>query len=182
MVTSPRVELPDSFEAYVESLGRKERHELRRKLRRLEAGRRIAFRFAASGDRTSVVDRFMALHRRSRGEKAEFMTRERERFFRDVAEAMAARDWLRLGVLSVDGEDAAVLFAFAYERTLAIYNAAYDPALAGISVGIGCQAYAIRSAIDDGLETYDLLRGGEPFKYDLGAVDHWLLRLEASRP
>ena len=129
-----------------------------------------------------MTDRFVALHRRSRGEKAEFMTPDTERFFRDVADTLAARGWLRLGVLSVDGEDAAVLFGFAYEGTLALYNAAYDPNLAPLSVGIACAAYAIRSAIAEGLRTYDFLRGDEPYKYDLGGADHWLLRFEASRP
>jgi len=28
---------------------------------------------------------------------------------------------------------------------------------------------------------YDLLRGAEPYKYDLGGTDHWLSRLEASK-
>ena len=181
LVTAPRMQLPTSFDAYVQGLGKKERHELRRKLRRLETGRRIAFRFADDGERVTVLDRFMALHRRSRGDKAEFMTGETERFFRDVADTLAARGWLRLGVLSVDGDDAAVLFGFAYEGTLALYNAAYDPNLAALSVGIACAAYAIRAAIAEGLHTYDFLRGDEPYKYDLGGTDHWLVRLEASR-
>jgi CelD/BcsL family acetyltransferase involved in cellulose biosynthesis len=166
----------------VQGLGKKERHELRRKLRRLETGRRVAFRFAEESERATVLDRFMALHRRSRGEKAEFMTGDTERFFREVADTLAARGWLRLGVLNVDGDDAAVLYGFAYEGTLALYNAAYDPNLAGLSVGIACAAYAIRAAIGEGLRSYDFLRGDEPYKYDLGATDHWLLRLEASRP
>jgi CelD/BcsL family acetyltransferase involved in cellulose biosynthesis len=129
-----------------------------------------------------VLDRFVALHRRSRGEKAEFLTALTERFFRDVAETLATRGWLRLGVLSVDGEEAAVVFGIAYEGTLALYNAAYDPSLSRLSVGIACHVYAIRSAIEEGLHAYDLLRGNEPYKYDLGGTDHWLLRLEASRP
>jgi CelD/BcsL family acetyltransferase involved in cellulose biosynthesis len=182
LVTAPRLTLPDSFETYVQGLGKKERHELRRKLRGLETGRRVSFRFASQSERASVFDRFVALHRRSRGEKAEFMTAEMERFFRDVADTLGARGWLRLGALNVDGEDAAVVFAFAYGGTFALYNAAYDPALAPLSVGIACHAYAIRAAIDEGLRTYDFLRGGEPYKYDLGATDHWLVRLEASRP
>ena len=182
LVTAPRMELPGSFDAYVQGLGKKERHELRRKLRRLETGRRVAFRFAEERERGAVLDRFVALHRRSRGEKAEFMTPDIERFFREAAETLAAQGWLRLGVLNVDGEDAAVLFGFAYEGTLALYNAAYDPDLATLSVGIACAAYAIRAAIGEGLHTYDFLRGDEPYKYDLGATDHWLLRLEASRP
>jgi CelD/BcsL family acetyltransferase involved in cellulose biosynthesis len=182
LVTAPRLTLPDTFETYVQGLGKKDRHELRRKLRGLETGRRVSFRFAAESERASVFDRFVALHRRSRGEKAEFMTGETERFFRDVADTLAARGWLRLGVLNVDGDDAAVLFAFAYEGTFALYNAAYDLALAPLSVGIACHAYAIRAAIDEGLRTYDFLRGDEPYKYDLGGTDHWLVRLEATRP
>jgi len=182
LVTSPRLSLPPDFESYVQSLTKKERHELRRKIRRLETGRRVAFRIAADGERAAVLDRFVALHRRSRGEKAEFMTTERERYFRDVADAVAAPGWLRLGVLDVDGEDVAVVFAFAYQGTLALYNAAYDPTLAALSVGVVGHAYAIRSAMEEGIRTYDLLRGDEPYKYDLGATDRWLVRIEAARP
>lgn len=181
LVTAPRLEIPGDFQTYVQGLSKKERHELRRKIRRLETGRHVRFSFAGERERGAVLDRFFALHRRSRGEKAEFMTETTERFFRDVADALAARDWLRLGVLEVDGAPAAVLFAFAYERTLSLYNAAYDPALAPLSVGIVCHAYAIRAAIDEGVRTYDLLRGDEPYKYDLGADDHWLVRVEATR-
>jgi len=181
LVVSPRLTLPDVFDAYVQRLGKKERHELRRKIRRLETGRRVAFRFASERDRARVLERFFALHRRSRGEKAVFMTDDTERFFRDAADALAARGWLRLGVLEVDGDDVAVLYAFAYEGTLALYNAAFDPTFARLSVGIVSHAYAVRSAIDEGLRAYELLRGNEPYKYDLGAIDRWLVRLEATR-
>jgi len=181
LVSAPRLTLSDSFEAYVDHLGKKERHELRRKLRGLETGRRVAFRFASDSERASVFDRFVALHRRSRGEKAEFMTEEMEGFFRDLAQMLGSRGWLRLGVMNVDGEDAAVVFAFVYEGTFALYNAAYEVALASLSVGIACYAYAIRAAIEEGMRTCDFLRGGEPYKYDLGASDRWLLRLEATR-
>jgi CelD/BcsL family acetyltransferase involved in cellulose biosynthesis len=181
LVTAPRVDLPGEYEAFVQGLTKKERHELRRKVRRLETDRAVAFRNAADAERGAILDRFFALHRRSPGEKGTFMTPARERYFRDLADALGAKGWLRLGVLRVDGEDAAVLYAFAYEGTLALYNAAYDPALAPLSVGIVCHAYAIREAIAEGLGTYDFLRGDEPYKYDLGGEDHWLLRLEAVR-
>ena len=110
------------------------------------------------------------------------MTDDAERFFRDIADTMARTGWLRLGVVRAYGEDAAVLFAFAYRDTLALYNAAYDPALGSLSLGIASHAFAIRDAIAQGLAVYDLLRGDEPYKYDLGAKDRWLWRLEARRP
>lgn len=180
-IVSPVLALPDSYDRYVQSLGKKERHELRRKVRRLEAAGPARFRFAREAERGAMLDRFFALHRLSRGEKAAFMTPAVERFFRDVADVLAPLDRLRLGVLTFDGAEAAVLFGFALGNVIALYNAAYDPGLASLSVGIVSHAWAIREAIADGYATYDLLRGDEPYKYDLGARDRWLGRLDAER-
>lgn len=179
--TSPRLALPDTFEGYLAGLGKKERHELRRKMRRLEAAGDARFRFATDAELPAVLERFFGLHRLSRGEKARFMTAENEGFFRDVADALAPLDRLRIAVVSLDGADAAVLFAFAYGDTLALYNAAYDPNLASASIGIVSHAWAIRAAIESGFKCYDLLRGDEPYKYDLGATDAWLEKLSAQR-
>jgi CelD/BcsL family acetyltransferase involved in cellulose biosynthesis len=181
LITSPRLALPGDFETYVQRLGKKERHELRRKIRRLENATPVTFRWASDGERGAALDRFFALHRLSRGEKADFMTPDVERFFRDIADALAPLGRLRLGVLRAHDVDAAVLFALAYRGTLALYNAAYDPALASLSIGIVGHAWAIREAIAERFDTYDLLRGHEPYKYDLGGTDRWLGRLEATR-
>ena len=183
LIASPRFALPRDFETYVQSLGKKERHELRRKIRRLENATKATFRWASTdAERGATLDRFFALHRLSRGAKADFMTPDLERFFRDIADALAPLGRLRLGVLRAHDEDAAVVFAFAYRGTLALYNAAYDPALASLSIGIVSHAWAIREAIAEHFETYDLLRGDEPYKYDLGGKDRWLGRLEATLP
>jgi CelD/BcsL family acetyltransferase involved in cellulose biosynthesis len=182
LITSPRLGLPQDFETYVQSLGKKERHELRRKIRRLESATKATFRWATDAERGATLDRFFTLHRLSRGEKADFMTPDVERFFRDIADALAPLGRLRLGVLRAHDQDAAVLFAFAYRGTLAQYNAAYDPALASLSIGIVSHACAIREAITEHFDTYDLLRGAEPYKYDLGGKDRWLGRLEATLP
>jgi CelD/BcsL family acetyltransferase involved in cellulose biosynthesis len=182
LITSPRLGLPHEFEAYVQSLGKKERHELRRKIRRLENATHGTFRWATESERGAALDRFFALHRLSRGEKADFMTPNVERFFRDIADTLAPLGRLRLGVLRAHDQDAAVLFAFAYRGTLALYNAAYDPALASLSIGIVSHAWAIREANAERFDTYDLLRGDEPYKYDLGGKDRWLGKLEASLP
>jgi CelD/BcsL family acetyltransferase involved in cellulose biosynthesis len=179
LVTSPRIALAPDFEGYVQGLGKKERHELRRKLRRFESTPGTSFRWATDHERPAVLDRFFALHRLSKGEKAAFMTPATERFFRDVADALAPLGLLRLGVVRAHDQDAAVLFAFAYGDTLALYNAAHDPALSSLSLGIASHAFAVREAIAQGFRVYDLLRGDEPYKYDLGAVDRWLSRLEA---
>ena len=67
LIASPRLGLPRDFEAYVQRLGKKERHELRRKIRRLENATAASFRWiSGSGtdaERGATLDRFFALHR-----------------------------------------------------------------------------------------------------------------------
>src|SRR3989442_15179356 len=151
LVTAPRLTLPDSFEAYTQSLGKRERHELRPKPRRPEAGRRVGFRFANESEHGAVLDRFVALHRRSRGEKAEFLTTLTERFFRDIAETLGTRGWLRLGVLTVYVEESAFVFAIPYDLTRTLEIAAYDPSRYLLAFSVMCHTYAIRATVDEGL-------------------------------
>src|SRR3989442_6961983 len=98
LITSPRLHLPTDFASYVQGLTKKERHELRRKIRRLQTGRRVAFRVAGGRERAAVLDRFVALHRRSRGGETGVMTAGPGGCFRDAAAAVPASGWLRLGV------------------------------------------------------------------------------------
>lgn len=177
LVVSPRVSLATSFEEQVSELGKKDRHELRRKMRRLEAAG--APSFAWVDDLDASLGRFVSWHRRAPGEKAEFLTTARERFFRELARAGAPAGWLRIGELRIDGRAIAVLFALEWDGTLAAYNAAVDPDAVALSPGILLHAYAMRDAIGRGLATYDLLRGDEPYKYDLGARDQVLWRISA---
>src|SRR5204862_8260963 len=90
LIASPPLGLPGDFDTFVQRLGKKERHELRRKIRRLENATEATFRWAAGSgsgsgtdaERAATLDRFFALHRLSRGAKADFMTPDMERFFR----------------------------------------------------------------------------------------------------
>jgi len=66
------------------------------------------------------------------------------------------------------------------EETPSSSSDASTRALGSLSLGIASHAFAVRDAIAQGFKTYDLLRGDEPYKYDLGASDRWLWRLEAT--
>jgi len=179
LVVSPRVRLGRSFDDHVAALGRKDRHELRRKLRRLEAAGTVTYRYAA--DVGESLERFVAFHRATPGEKGTFLTTSRESFFRDVAAAGAHEGWLRLGELAVGDHVVAVLFGIEQDGVLAAYNSAVDPGAADLSPGVLLHAHAIRDAIARGLDTYDFLRGDERYKYDLGGTAVQLHRLVAVR-
>ncbi len=58
-----------------------------------------------------------------------------------------------------------------------LYNMGWDAKWREWSPGIVAVGMAIRRAIEAGFKNYDLLRGREPYKYELGAVDHPLYKI-----
>ncbi len=73
---APHVELPSSWEEYLERLNGKDRHELRRKMRRLsQSGARVALPDLRSPPEVAAgIEDFLRLHTASRSDKAEFMS------------------------------------------------------------------------------------------------------------
>jgi CelD/BcsL family acetyltransferase involved in cellulose biosynthesis len=147
--TCPTAVLATEWEAYLATLRSKDRHELRRKLRRAEAAVRLEYRVTSvAAQLDEDVDTFIALHRLSQQDaKQGFMTPEKEAFLRDVARELWPHGWLELGFLSADGEPIAALCCFAYGTTYAAYNSGYHPAYADLSAGIVLFAECIRQAI-----------------------------------
>lgn len=174
----PRVALPTTWDAYLERRSKKDRHELKRKLRRFsEVGTVTRQTLTAPDAVTLGLDTFFRLHRISRRDKAEFMSAQMEAFFRDACAALAADGLVRLDLTRVDGIDAAALLSFVSGDEALLYNSGYDPAFASVSVGIVSKALALQSAIEDGMAVFDLLRGAEPYKYALGGEDRILRQM-----
>lgn len=171
----PRAELPDDWETYLNSLTKKDRHELRRKFRRLDSAGDVRFYRSEASDKD--MDDFIRLHTMSREDKAEFMTPEMEVFFREVVTLPQAG----LHFVEVDGIRAAAIVRFDYDNSRLLYNSGYDPRFASLSVGLLLKAWAIREAIEAGMKCFDFLRGDEPYKYDLGGVDYPIYELTVTR-
>ena len=182
MDRAPFVRLPGSFEAYLERLGKKERHELRRKMRRSEEllpG--LAFRVTRTpGELVNDLPSFVRLLRKSHPAKEAFMDASMATFFREVAEGFLASGSLRLAFLSAQGVDVASVFQLRTAGALLLYNSGYDPSLRAANPGLVLIARSIGQAIDEGCPEYDFLRGTERYKYDLGGVDRVVYRLTVS--
>ena len=181
---APRLSLPATWDEYLASLGKKDRHELRRKMRRLlDSGAHFELEvYSEQADVDESMDSFLDLHRRSRADKTEFMTPAMEAFFRRMASAMSAAGLVRLFVLYSDGKPAASVFCFDAGSHLYMYNSGYDFSLSNLSVGLVSKALCLRWAIENGKTGLDFLRGNEPYKYDLGAKDQDIYRLIVRRP
>ena len=158
--------LPASWEEYLGSLPGKSRHELKRKLRRLERFGKV--NFYASQSIARDMEDFLRLFRISRPDKDRFMTPQRETFFRQLADETGRRGWLRLYFMELDSKRVATAFCFDYNNTMYLYNSGFEPAYSDLSVGLLCKALTIREAIAQGKKVYDFLRGAEDYKPDLG--------------
>jgi len=166
----PLLALPATWDEYLARLSGKDRHELRRKMRRLE--RELP---GASSRSHATVDgwdeamtRFLALHRLSKVGKARFMDERMERFFRSATRRLAAAGWARLWFLDFEGEAVAAFLCLEYAGSVGLYNSGFDPARAVLAPGIVLLAHVIRDAIERGVPVFDFLRGEEPYKYGFG--------------
>jgi len=178
----PVVPLPGSWEAYLSSLNKKDRHELRRKMRRALDDLPATWHTVQNeAGLESQMTAFIELHRRSSPAKAAFMTDAMAAYFRDLASLCFAQGQLRLGVLWAGELSVSTAMGFAYGEKLYLYNSGYDPAYAANSVGIAAVGLLLRDAADAGLTVFDFLQGNEPYKYMLGAQDHPVYRLVVTR-
>ena len=169
---APGLALPESWDSYLMSLSRKDRHELRRKFRRLDSQASYkSYSLNGTSSLGSALDDFFELMRRSRQDKAIFLSQERERFFRRMTEEVARIGVLKLFFLELSGERVAAALCFDMGNALLLYNSGYDPDYSKLSVGLLLKALCLKEAIEDGKEYLDFLRGKEPYKYDLGAKD-----------
>jgi CelD/BcsL family acetyltransferase involved in cellulose biosynthesis len=178
----PILQLPDSFEAYVASLDKKHRHELRRKLRRA-AGNVEWYIVGAEHDLDAELEKFLKLMAASTPGKAEFLQNPQHlAFFRRMVPAMAARGWLRLAFMTVSGDAAAAYLNFDYGNRIMVYNSGLDPQKYGhLSLGIVLLARLVEYAITCKRRVFDFLQGDEPYKYALGGQDTQVYRMEIRR-
>ncbi len=179
---SPGMVLPDSWEEFVTSLSKKDRHELRRKIRRLEREGEVRLHALTDPEQISEgIDDFLRLLRMSRTDKAEFMIPEREKFFRKATQELAKKQQVRLYFLELNGVRVASALCFDYSGTFYLYNSGYDPEYSSLSVGLVSKALCVKDAIEEGRHFFDFLRGAEPYKYHLGGRDRILFRMVISK-
>ena len=169
--------LPATWDAFLLALSGKERHEIRRKLRRLGEVGPVTYRLVEGRNEVErEIETFLILFAMNRTDKAVFMTAPMASFFRSLAGAMAAEGIMRLFFLHLDGIAAATVMCFDYNATVYLYNNAYDDQFRALSVGLLCKVFSIRDSIERGRRTYDFLKGGEAYKYRLGGTPVRLYR------
>ena len=177
--TCPALGLPGDWESYLAQLNKKDRHELRRKLRRAESlPEPPTWKLHTAGPELAyALDELIALHRQGGEAKAEFMTPQMERFFQSLLPAFGATGRLEVATLYAGAHPVAATLSFRDGGRLLLYNSGFDPCTADWGAGFVLLVHRIRKAVAEGITVLDFLRGDERYKYDLGAQDHYLHRV-----
>jgi CelD/BcsL family acetyltransferase involved in cellulose biosynthesis len=179
----PRVDLSGGYDAYLDRLPGKQRHELRRKARKLarDAGE-VALVEVPPERIPGRLDAFFEMVADNEADKAGFFRRDVMRdFFRSLAEELAPDGIFRLHELEVGGRPGAMTVSLVHSGEWGLYNSAFDPTLRMLAPGMVLVGNLIEIAAAEGNTVFDLLRGDEPYKYRFGAKDRTLRRYTIER-
>jgi CelD/BcsL family acetyltransferase involved in cellulose biosynthesis len=180
----PVATLPDGadLDGYLATLGKKERHEIRRKVRRAESAGEV--RLDDSPDPLADLQAFVDLHQRRWGAAGLFPDNEggaqSRVFFRRLFE-LADPGLVRLSFLTVGGRRIAAAVSVVDGDSVLYYNAGVDPDARDLSPGVVMVARLVERALADGRRRLDFLRGDESYKYEWGALDEPIQRLLVRR-
>ena len=169
IAVSYEMRLPGQWNLYLQILTTKQRHEVRRKLRRLEEAGNIEYRIFR--DVSEIEDRcndFFNLHIASRPDKAEFMTEKMASYFRLLMKEMALIQKIQLSFLEIDRTPVASTLSFEHSGTVYLYNNGYDPHYRSLSIGFLSKIISIKESIESQKIKYDFLKGSEAYKQRMG--------------
>lgn len=167
--SSSEVYLKHSWESYLAGLHKKQRHEVRRKIRKLEyETHSYSYKRLAEKDEViGFIPLFMKLFLQN-PEKQDFMNSEMEKYFQDLITAAAETELIRFGLLEIEGRTVAAVLYFDYQDRIYLYNSGYDSEYHSLSVGLLAKIFCIRNSIERGKQVFDFLKGPEIYKSRLG--------------
>lgn len=179
---APIIKLPGDWEEYLAILDKKQRHEIRRKIRRLE-GAEVPTRWYIVEDDENLdneIDHFLGLMAQD-PEKEAFLTEEMVATMSGTIHTAFQHGYLQLAFLEIDGQKAATYLNFDYDNHLWIYNSGLDRNFMSFSPGWVLLGYLLRWANEQGKACFDFMRGDEEYKYRFGATDRFVKHITLVR-
>ncbi len=178
----PFITFDGTWEDYLTSLAKKQRQELRRKMRRVERDPSgVTWNLISSkDDAATAANEFLELMTTDL-RKVEFLKPAMRLQFQQLIQAAHENGWLHLSFLDVGSRHVAGYLSFDYGDRLWVYNSGVNAAYLSLSPGWVLLGQMIRWAIENGRREVDFLRGDEKYKYQLGGQDRYICRLIISR-
>jgi CelD/BcsL family acetyltransferase involved in cellulose biosynthesis len=179
---SPYIPLPGNWETYLANIDKKQRHEIRRKIRRMEEAE-VKSRWYIVQDGSGLdqeIDDFLRLMGQEPAKQA-FLTDVMRTQMRAAVQAAFQAGWLQLAFLEIEGEKAAGYLNFDYDNHIWLYNSGWDPRFNNYSPGWVLLGYLLQWANEHGRASFDFMRGDEEYKYRFGGIDRYVTRVRIER-
>lgn len=178
---APAIPLPGDFELYLSGIDKKQRHEIRRKMRRAAETGGVRWYIASDASTLGVeVDAFLMLMADDPA-KACFLTEAMRRQMHLSCRAAFENGWLQLAFMEVDGQKAAGYLNFDYMNRIWVYNSGIDRRFVELSPGWVLLGKLLQWANENHRLEFDFMRGEEQYKYRFGAVDRFVVRIRVTR-
>ena len=179
----PYIPLPGNWQTYLAGLDKKQRHEIRRKMRRaLDYEKPVHWYIVEkAADLDAEIEAFLQLMTQD-PQKDKFLNERMRTQMKTALRAAFQAGWLQLAFIEVGGEKAAAYLNFDYQDHIWVYNSGLDVRFRDLSLGWVLLGYLIQWAIDRGRRAFDFMRGDEDYKYRFGAIDRRVVRVQVSRP
>jgi CelD/BcsL family acetyltransferase involved in cellulose biosynthesis len=175
---SPYIALSGNWETYLAGIDKKQRHEIRRKMRRAqESGQTVSYILADDSDKLDAeINDLLALMRQD-PEKNAFLTAAMVEHMRMTIHCAFEAGCLHLAFLEINGQKAAAHLSFDYLNRIWAYNSGVDCSMLQLSPGWVLLGYELQWANEQKYCEYDFMRGNEDYKYRFGAVDRFVMRV-----
>ena len=174
---TPRIPLNGSFEEYLSRLDKKQRHEIRRKMRRAaESDLNVRFVIVdKSADIETEINTFFHLMTQDPN-KASFLTPiMREQMSVTIRHAFE-QGYLWLAFLEIGGTRVAASLNFDYKNKLWGYNSGVSREHMELSPGWVLLAHTIQWCCENNRHEFDFMRGDEEYKYLFGGIYRYVMR------
>ena len=170
---TPLLSLPDNWDTYLQLLNHKDRHELRRKIKRFEQ-LFSSIKIVHQQHHLADMELLLTLMRLNPDKKI-FLNSQMEHFFRETTKIFS--DYVLFSKIEIDDTTAATTFSFRMNNKFLLYNSGFDRnAFPG--AGFYLKAQTVKYAIEQGLSEYNFLQGNERYKYELGGKDFFVYSIE----
>lgn len=180
------MDLPSSYDEYLASLSKKFRWNVEYYRRRLSRDHDVNFRKTVDEQSVSTdIDTFFRLHQKrfiSKRKLGRFISPAFVRFHAESALELLKVGRLGLFFLEIDGKPVAALYGFELHGCFYYYLAGFEPEWGRMSVSTVLLSYVIEECIDQGMRSFDFLRGNEGYKLKWGAEGSQNTRLVVERP
>jgi CelD/BcsL family acetyltransferase involved in cellulose biosynthesis len=179
---APSIPLVGNFDTYLAGIDKKQRHEIRRKMRRAEeSGQEVRWYIVEDeAGLDAEVDAFLAMMADD-ADKARFLSQAMREQMHLSCRAAFQQGWLQLAFLEADGVKAAAYLNFDYNDRIWVYNSGLDRRFMELSPGWVLLGYLLQWANEHQRVEFDFMRGEEEYKYRFGALDRFVMRAQITR-